>query len=234
MENLLNWHDLAQAAGYILLGLSAVYLLFYFGVTAVITDRSSKYKFISARETSVLWHVTLALLVAGALFLNSVIVGERDLNHTFALVLKIALPLALLTMVGYAMYMYLKVYYPYSLDRKLSGIRFKEKLSVTGKPMRLLNEEEEDAFLTKEMIKQEDIAAFDFDVWFDDETGMTVIEKYPGDARIRMCPNCNFKTLKLKNEELVPSTVKSGGTRRVKHFECTYCEYEDKEEKEFA
>lgn len=224
-----NWHNIAQTTGFILLFLSFIYVFFYFGVTAVITDRSTKYKFISAREVSVLWYSALGVLIAGALFLNTLIVGERDLNNLFALVLKVVMPLTLVVMVGYGVYVYLKIYYPFSLDKKLSGIRFKEKRSASGKPMRLLNEEEEDKYLTKEMIMEEDIHAFDYDVWLDEETGATVIEKYPGDAKIRLCPNCSFKTLKLTSEEEVQS---GGRDMKITHFECSYCGHKEKEEGE--
>lgn len=227
-----NWHNFAQTAGFVLVLLSVLYLFFYFGVTAVITERTTKYKFISNREINVLWYSALGILLAGALFLNTLIVGERDLNNLFALALKVLLPLALLTMVGYGIYVYLKVYYPFSLDKKLSDIRFKPKLSPTGKPMRLLNEEEEDKYLTKEMIKEEDMHHFDYDVWLDEETGVTVIEKYPGDSKIRVCPNCSFKTLKLTSEEESKSEYAYDKDVIIQKFECSYCGYRDKEEQE--
>ena len=51
-------------------------------------------------------------------------------------------------LMGYTIRTYLKVYYPFSMERKLHNIRFKPRHSPDGNEMVLLDEESEDVHLT--------------------------------------------------------------------------------------
>jgi len=95
--------------------------------------------------------------------------------------------------------------------------------SPDGHEMVLLNEEQEDIHLTKEMIEEEDTLSVDYDVWLDKLTNYKVIEKYDTRFHPEICDSCNFRTLLEKNEEVViaPQEHKRGLLR--KHYECSYC-----------
>ena len=60
--------------------------------------------------------------------------------------------------------------------------------------MKLLNELEEDTYLTTEMIEHENNFTFDYDVWLDEDTGYKFIEKFDVHLHVLICPECNFRT----------------------------------------
>ena len=77
------------------------------------------------------------------------------------------------------------------------------KSPVSGKPMMLLNEDQEDVHLTKEMIEAEDTLSVDYDVWLDKETGFNLIERYDTRFHSLVCESCNFRTLMERKSEIV-------------------------------
>jgi hypothetical protein len=109
-------------------------------------------------------------------------------------------------------------------------LRYKPRISPkTGRPMKLLTEEEEDVYLDEGMQAEEDVFSVDYDVWIDEETGYTQLEKYSGKYAIKQCPKCNYQTLKIEKEELLiaPTVISSG--ELLKRYRCTYCNYTEKE-----
>src|SRR3989442_12745115 len=75
----------------------------------------------------------------------------------------------------------LKFYYPFYIEKRLKVLRYMPRVSPkTGKPMKLLSEEEEDAYLDEGMQAEENVFSVDYDVWKDEETGYIQIEKYSG------------------------------------------------------
>jgi len=212
---------LAEFIAIILVSGSLIGYLFYFGVIQVISGRSTKYRFRAKNEINVLWTASLGLVAAGAIFISAILVKDRDLTNALALTMKLVLPLGFAFLVGSAINTYLRIYYPSILEDKLAKIRFKERMSPSGKMMRLLNEEEEDAYLTKEMIHEEELNHFDYDVWLDEDTEVTVIEKYIGNPN-KLCPSCKFRTLRLESEE-------DEGKYTIQKYRCTYCDNKETE-----
>lgn len=206
---------LAEFIAIILVSGSLIGYLFYYGVIQVISGRSTKYRFRAKNEINVLWTAALGLVAAGAIFISAILIKDRDLTNSIALGMKLILPLGFAFLVGSAINTYLRIYYPSILEDKLAKIRFKERKAPSGKPMRLLNEEEEDAYLTKEMIHEEELNHFDYDVWLDEDTKVTVIEKYVGNPN-KLCPSCKFRTLRLESEE-------DEGSYTTQKYKCTYC-----------
>jgi hypothetical protein len=89
--------------------------------------------------------------------------------------------------------------------------------------MKLLSEEEEDAYLDEGKQAEENVFSVDYDVWIDDTTGETHIEKYDGRLSAEECDRCGFQTLKLVKEEIIkPSTATEDGELQ-KEFKCAYC-----------
>jgi uncharacterized protein YbaR (Trm112 family) len=75
------------------------------------------------------------------------------------------------------------------------------------------------------MQAEEDVYSIDYDVWVDEETGYTKIEKYSGHLHALKCPECNYQTLKVIKEKIVtrPSYEEEG--ELIKYFKCSYCDY---------
>ena len=86
--------------------------------------------------------------------------------------------------------------------------------------MKLLSEEEEDVYLDEGMQAEEDVFSVDYDVWIDEETGDTKIEKYEGSLVGYECDECGFQTLRLEKEIL----GEEKNNREIKQlFTCSYC-----------
>jgi hypothetical protein len=123
----------------------------------------------------------------------------------------------------------LKFYYPFYIEKRLKVLRYKPRISPkTGKPMKLLSEEEEDAYLDEGMQAEENVFSVDYDVWKDEETGFIQIEKYAGHLHAIQCPECNYQTFKVVREEIIkqPTTEQEGEI--TKHYLCGYCGYKAK------
>jgi hypothetical protein len=71
-----------------------------------------------------------------------------------------------------------------------------------------------------------------YDVWLDEESGHTHIEKYNGRLTALKCSECNYQTLKVTNEEIVQSPTVDEEGELMKHYTCGYCAH--KERKSFS
>ena len=123
----------------------------------------------------------------------------------------------------------LKFYYPFFIEKRLKALRYKPRVSPkSGKPMKLLSETEEDAYLDEGMQAEENVFSIDYDVWKDEETGYVKIEKYSGHLHALRCPECNYQTFKVSREEIIrtPTDVEEG--ELLKHYLCGYCGYKAK------
>ena len=95
--------------------------------------------------------------------------------------------------------------------------------SKGGAKMRLLNELEEDEHMTDEMMAAEEAMEADFDVWIDDNSGEKVIKQYDITEHALVCPNCNFRTLKERSEEVVLEPTELDDGKLERNYKCTYC-----------
>ena len=97
---------------------------------------------------------------------------------------------------------------------------------VNGKPMRKLSEDEEDTFLEKGQITEEDIRSVDYDVWITDNADDILILRYERQfSKYGPCPECQFKTYyKIHSEVIKAATYHSTGTRELT-YSCKNCNY---------
>ena len=132
---------------------------------------------------------------------------------------------------GYVLWTYFAYYHPFILEKRLNDIRFKPmKSPITGKLMTLLNEEQEDAHLSQEMIEEEESLAVDYDVWIDEESDYKVIERYDTRFHALICEHCHFRTLTESKEEVIKEPQKDKKGLLRKNYQCAYCghmEYRD-------
>ena len=94
--------------------------------------------------------------------------------------------------------------------------------------MKLLSEEEEDVYLDEGMQAEENVFSIDYDVWIDEETGYTKIEKYSGHLVAMQCPECSYQTLKVVKEEIIESPTETEEGELMKFFKCDYCGYKER------
>lgn len=218
-----TWGYIAKVAALVLVLMACVNFIIYMILVTVMGNRSGRYSFVLNNETRVMLASAGMIALAVAVLMNIQILNERDFGHTFAFILKSGLSLGIgaIVMVGFSSY--LNVYYPFVLEKRLADIRFRERKNPSnGRPMRLLNEEDEDEYLTEDMIQQEKDLSYDFDVWLDDTTGETIIETYKGSPN-RICDECQFRTLKLIKEEISEETM-----LKTKYYLCSHCGHKDR------
>lgn len=225
MKNALpEWLYLILNLGWVCLALSLLILFIYLIRLQSIGKRTKKYSFASAYETKYLSNASNILsvgLVFFAFFLIIEWIGRAEIYHIFGSgFFSVIIGFAF----GYAFWAILKYYYPFILEKRLNKIRFKPMKSKTsGKEMRLMNEEEEDKYMTKAMIEEEEAMIADYDIWVDEETGEKTVEKYDMHFHALICDNCNFRTLRDVKEEIIkePSATEEGVM--IKEYKCTYC-----------
>ncbi|PIB36636.1 hypothetical protein BFP72_15125 [Reichenbachiella sp. 5M10] len=217
------WTYIAHMIALVLVLLACANYIIYMLIVSIMGNRSGKYSFVLNNEIRVMLVSAIGVSIAIALVLNVFMLNERDFTHVFVFSLKTGLPLGIGVTIAFAFKSYLTYYYPFILENRLADIRFRERNNPkTGHAMRLLNEQDEDEYLSEEMIIQEEQLAYDFDVWLDDKTGDTIIETYKGTTN-RICHKCHFRTLKMVKEEISETSK-----LKVKHYQCSHCGHKER------
>ncbi len=113
------------------------------------------------------------------------------------------------------------------LKRKLKALRYQRRFSrETGAPMHLLNEEEDDTYLERGQLMEEQLGSVDYDVWITEDSEDLLVLAY--DRRFssyRKCPECKYKTyIKTRTELIRRATYSHSGLKRH-YYECKNCRY---------
>ncbi|MEM8567186.1 MAG: hypothetical protein AAGF85_12060 [Bacteroidota bacterium] len=225
------WNTWEQYIAFILAGLSVLIFLGHLLKLAATSDSKTKYDYINRAEINILMSSAVILIIAGGFFANANITEVTVLW----LFVRVFVTVSMGLIIGVIVQNLLKFYYPFYIEKRLKKLRYKPRISPkSGKPMKLLSEEEEDVYLDEGMQAEEDIFSVDYDVWVDEETGYTKIEKYAGHLHALRCPECNYQTFKVVKEEILqaPSSTEEG--ELLKHFDCSYCGYKAKKNYKIA
>lgn len=224
-EQYAPWNELAQNIAY---GAWAIAVLIVFGHIirlATMSDAKTKYDFINRYEIKTLWIASLILIVGCAFFANA---NVEELSALWIFV-RVFTTVSFGMIVALIVQNLLKFYYPFYIEKRLKVLRYKPRISPkTGKPMKLLSEDEEDAYLDEGMQAEENVFSVDYDVWKDMETGYVKIEKYAGHLHAIQCPECNYQTFKIVKEEIVKQPTSTEEGELNKHYQCGYCGYKAK------
>jgi uncharacterized protein len=114
------------------------------------------------------------------------------------------------------------------LGRKLQQLRYQPRFSkVTGAAMQLVPESEEDAFLEKGHITEEEIGSADYDVWVTEAGDDILILRYSKRfSHYSKCPSCKYSTYSLaKTDTIRAASYTSSGLRRETYL-CKNCNYQ--------
>ena len=197
---------------------------------ASIKNQKIKYDYIRQYEINMIQYSVISVVIGASFILNTVateFVSEYPTMFFFRLVIIVAVNLIL----GFTLVKYIQFNYPDKLEKKLHKLRYTPRISPkSGKPMKLLSEEDEDVHLSEGQQAEEDIFSIDYDVWIDEESGYTQIEKYVGNSQAEECPSCHYHTLKVLNEEILQSPTVLEDGRLMKHYKCDVCSYRMKKE----
>lgn len=218
-----EWLEYFPQIWWVCVGLAVLIALIYFILLMTSGRRTKKHAFASANEIPYLSKSSY-MISAGVSFIAfySIItwIGRAEVYHIFgAGFFSFIIAFA----VGYAFWAVFKYYYPFVLEKRLNNIRFRSMRSKSGNKMRLLNEEEEDEYMTEAMIEEEDANIADYDIWLDEKTNEKIIEKYDMHFHALVCDNCNFRTLRDVKEEVIKEPTATEEGLMIKEYKCTYC-----------
>ncbi|MEJ2005366.1 MAG: hypothetical protein P8X57_10465, partial [Cyclobacteriaceae bacterium] len=189
-----------------------------------LTDLKEKYDYIRENEIRNFQRAFLFLAITIACVINTYGMGSMSF-HAIWFFVRVFMGIAGAVLVGYVAQLILQYYYPTPLHKKLHKLRYTPRTNPeNGNKMRLLGEHEEDVHLEEGMQAEENIFSVDYDVWVDEETGYTKIEKYPGHLDALQCGNCGFYTLKVEREEIVKAPTSEEDGELIKYYRCEYCD----------
>ena len=224
-ESLLStWNLYGHYVAYTIAAVGMLILIGHYLKLLITKDYKSKYDYINMYEINFLWYSSLLLIIAGAVFANTLV---RETGFIWFFV-RLFMSTMFAIIAGVIIQNILKFYYPFYIEKRLKKLRFSPRISPDGRKMKLLSEEEEDVYLDEGMQAEEDAFSVDYDVWIDEETGYTKIEKYNGRLHALKCAECSYQTLKVTKEEIIQSPSIEEEGELVKYFTCGYCGHKEK------
>ncbi len=219
------WNRLAQNVAFGCWALALLIVLAHVVKLGITKDPKVKYDYINRSEINLLWIASIILIIGCCFYGNSNI---EELNALW-IVVRVFITVSMGLIVALIIQNLLKFYYPFFIEKRLKALRYQPRISPkTGRAMKLLSEEEEDAFLDEGMQAEENVFSIDYDVWKDEETGYIKIEKYAGHLHALECPECNYQTFKVVKEEILKTPTPTEEGELLKHYQCGYCGYKAK------
>jgi hypothetical protein len=221
------WDAVMRSCAYVALATSIALIVYYEIKVSRIKDLKEKYDYINLHEIRYFWSAIVMLIIASGLFVNSIgtITIARDSMLWFYV--RIFATISLSIIAYFIFFGMIRVYYPGNVEKRLQRLRETPRISPSGNVMRKLSEAEEDAHLDPGQIEDEAIHSIDYDVWIDDATGFTRIEKYYNYQHAEACPECGYYTMKIEEEEIqvMPTATERGLLHQ--HYHCSYCEHRE-------
>ena len=226
LRDFTQWNNMALNVAYAAWGLGILVALGYFVKLSITGSNKEKYDFINRYEIRLLWIASIIMIVGGCFFANSSLDAIGMDPFGVMVFVRFFITVSMGLIVAMVVQNLLKFYYPFYIEKRLKVLRYKPRISPkTGKPMKLLSEEEEDAYLDEGMQAEENVFSVDYDVWKDEETGFIQIEKYAGHLHAIQCPECNYQTFKVVREEITKQPTATEEGEVIKHYQCGYCGY---------
>lgn len=223
IDFLAQWQQIVFVLIFVALGVGILnYLLYKLSFSSKKTFKE-KFDLASEKETKKFLQ-THIYFAAALFFFNNTLEYETVQLSIVWFFIRIFVALCISVLYGYVAYLILKFYYPGQLEKKLKKLRFTPRINPeNGNKMKLLSEEEEDAYLDEGMQAEENVFSVDYDVWIDPATGFTKIEKYKGHLSALKCDRCGFQTLRLDKEEIIKEASDHEDGELLKEYKCSYC-----------
>ncbi len=121
-------------------------------------------------------------------------------------------------------------FYFRTLLAAMERLRNKPVFADDGNPMIKLDELSDDEHLEKSQIKEEELQAVDYDVWYKAQTGERKIFRYELFSKFEDCPKCKAITYSLTANNILYAATYSSTGKGVRIYNCKYCNYEMKAE----
>ncbi len=222
------WDTAIIYVAYAFLAAAGAITIYYFVSIVGIRDPKKKYDYINAKEIKLFWYAMLSLTIAGGLYLNTTF-NETVRQEVIWYFVRLFVTASFTTIFALIFNSLIKVYYPFQVEKKLNRLRHRPRTNPNnGREMILLSEEQEDEYLDEKMIEEEARHAVDYDVWLDEETGFTIIEKYDGSLLAIECPSCGYRTLRVVKEEVITSPTMDQEGELLNYYSCSYCNHKER------
>ncbi|SNS58298.1 hypothetical protein SAMN05421640_0758 [Ekhidna lutea] len=223
LDFLAKWQQIVYILVFVVLAVGVLNYIIY--KISFMSKNTYKEKFDLASEKETKKLLTGHIFVAIALFLfcNTLEYETMKLDGIWFFI-RLFVSMCIGVLYGYIAQLILKFYYPGILEKKLKKLRYTPRVNPeNGNKMKLLSESEEDAYLDEGMQAEENVFSVDYDVWIDEATGYTKIEKYKGHLSALECDRCGFQTLRLEKEEIIKEASDTEDGELLKEFKCSYC-----------
>lgn len=223
------WNTYGIYAAYAAAGIGVLILLGHYLKLASTKDFKTRYDYINMHEINLLWYGVLMIIIAATVWLNTGNILKSMLQANwlyFFVTLFVTVMMGMIIAVIFQNI--LKFYYPFYIEKRLKRLRYTPRISPDGREMKLLSEEEEDVYLDEGMQAEENAFSVDYDVWIDETSGFTKIEKYNGRLHALECSECNYQTLKVDREEVIQPASTSSEGELMKYYQCGYCGHKER------
>ncbi len=228
LDFLVVWNTWITNISILIIIVSALISLYYLFKRVSISEPKLKHDYINENEINMFWYSMLTLSIGIGLWLN-VSFNETVKEDLIFLIVRLFVTASFTTIFALIFNSLIKVYYPFYVEKRLNKLRHKPRVNPNnGNKMKLMSEEHEDEYLTTEMIDEEARHAVDYDVWLDEETGYTKIEKYDGSSLAVECPSCGYRTLRVENEEVILSPTREQEGELLNYYKCSYCSHRER------
>ena len=223
LDFLAKWQQIVSVLVFVVLGIGVLNYIFYKINFASKKTYKEKFDLASEKEIKRLLGGHILIAVALFLFCNTLEYETMKLDGIWFFI-RLFVSMCIGVLYGYIAQLILKFYYPGILEKKLKKLRYTPRINPeNGAKMKLLSEDEEDAYLDEGMQAEENVFSVDYDVWIDESTGYTKIEKYKGHLTALECDRCGFQTLRLAKEEIIKEATATEDGELLKEFHCSYC-----------
>ncbi|MFC2126721.1 hypothetical protein ACFLU5_18195 [Bacteroidota bacterium] len=220
-----KWNNIGQMIAYFAICIGVLIIVYHYLRLLFTAEFKKRYDYINKNEVNTLW-LSFLFVIVGICVLVNTFIPEGEIVW---LMVRVFVTVMMALIVGVIVSNLLKFYYPFYVEKRLRKLRYTPRKSPkSGKPMKLLSEEEEDVYLDEGMQAEENVFSIDYDVWIDEETGYTKIEKYSGHLVAMQCPECSYQTLKVVKEEIIESPTEGEEGELMKFFKCDYCGYKER------
>jgi hypothetical protein len=216
---------MGKPIAFFIISFGLLIMIYHFIRLMFTAEFKKRYDYINKNEIKTLW-IAFIFIIVGLSILGNTFWEEGEIIWLFV---RVFVTVMMALIVAVIISNLLKFYYPFYIEKRLRKLRYSPRKSPkTGKPMKLLSEEEEDVYLDEGMQAEENVFSVDYDVWIDEETGFTRIEKYAGHLVALQCPECSYQTLKVVKEEILESPTENEEGELMKFFKCDYCGYKER------
>ncbi|MCF3111187.1 TPM domain-containing protein [Niabella sp. CC-SYL272] len=124
------------------------------------------------------------------------------------------------------------LYYREQVGQYLDRLKAGMVISDTGNEMRLLDEKQDNAYLTEAQKMEEQLKSVDYDVWAEKQGKAFKLHGVLLSSKYSHCPKCNTMAYFLESDRTIePATYSSSGVG-LKVYACKFCHYQ--ETKEYA